>query len=292
MTDDLATESTSGRIPTVTGWCGDSGYFAFEEHETFDPVAVTRVLRGEIAGVMFRGMILADVRTAIAERFWASPHRRTRGAEAPGYYLGTYHYHKPTMQYLTESRATSVALDEVLGVADDPLKTFYGGLQRALGPSGVTVRLAEHDGLQACRGLLRSWHGEGGFALAPHEDEAQCSEPQQADFEIQKVAAKYQVAALNMCLENGEGGRLAYWNIRPDETSKRRLGVHYTGSPYPIESLDGIEMTWVEVHPGDVYVFNGSHVHAVEPCSDPALRRTTLAGIFGFADDHTVVSWT
>jgi Phytanoyl-CoA dioxygenase (PhyH). len=51
-------------------------------------------------------------------------------------------------------------------------------------------------------------------------------------------------------------------------------------------------MKWIEVNAGDVYVFNGAHVHAVEPNTSPKLRRTTLAGIFGFRDDTTVISWT
>nr|WP_055701162.1 hypothetical protein [Streptomyces silaceus] len=275
----------------VTGWSGTPDYFTIREYTTFEPRAVVDVLHGRVAGAMFRGMLAPETCRTVAERFWDSPHRRTRGVEAPGYFLGAYHYHKTTRAYLRESAEMAEALSAVVDVPDNPLRRFYGGLADALAPDGVDVRLARHDGAEACRGLLRSWHGQGEYALAPHDDRSQCTEPQQADFEIQRVADRH-VVALNMCLENGSGGRLAYWNIQPDEDSKRRLGLHYTGSPYPLESLDGIEMKWLDVDPGDVYVFNGAHVHAVEPNTDPELRRTTLAGIFGFADDTTVVSWT
>ncbi|MEV8527281.1 hypothetical protein AB0451_24505 [Streptomyces sp. NPDC052000] len=291
MTTTDSTSPLAEPAKPVTGWSGPSDYFTVREYQSFDPQAVVDVLRGRVAGAMFRGMVSPETCRTLAERFWDSPHRRKRGVEAPGYFLGAYHYHKTTQAYLRESAEVAAALDEVLDVPQNPLKHFYGGLADALAPEGVRVRLAEHDGSQACRALLRSWHGQGEYALAPHDDRSQCTEPQQADFEIQRVV-DHHVVALNICLENGNGGRLAYWNIQPDDASKRTLGLHYTGSPYPLESLDGIEMKWIDVNPGDVYVFNGAHVHAVEPNTDPDLRRTTLAGIFGLADDSTVVSWT
>ncbi|MFF4016048.1 hypothetical protein [Streptomyces sp. NPDC001843] len=287
----FATTDSTAPSRRLTGWSGDTDYFLFREYATFEPQAVLDVLHGRVAGVMFRGMVEPGTCSALAERFWASPARKTRGVEAPGHFLGAYHYHKTTKAYLDETAEVAAAFDDVLAVPDDPLTLFHEGLNRALAEEGARARLARHDGREACRGLLRSWHGRGEYALAPHDDLAQCTEPQQADFEIQKVAA-YQPAALNICLENGDGGRLAYWNIRPDDSCKRALGLHYTGSPYPLDTLEGIELQWVEVHAGDVYVFNGAHVHAVEPNTDPELRRTTLAGILGFVDDQTVVSWT
>ncbi|MFL6136528.1 MAG: PLP-dependent aminotransferase family protein [Frankiaceae bacterium] len=278
------------REERLTGWSGGSDYFTFREQDGYDARSVVDVLRGRVAGAMFRGMMAPETCAALAARFWASPARRVRGSEAPGYYVGAYHYHRTTEEYLADSERVAAALDEVLAVPGDPLDRFYRELAGALAPEGVTVRRARHGDRLACRGLLRSWHGEGEFALAPHEDLSQCTEPKQVDFEIQRVVAHHGVA-LNMCIENGSSGRLAYWNIRPDIVSRRRLGVHYTGSPYPADVLDGIEMMWVDVHPGDVYVFNGAHVHAVEPTRSGE-RRTTLAGILGFIDDTTVVSWT
>lgn len=286
------TQARTSREPgTLTGWSGDPDYFAFRYYDSFRPEAVLDVLHGRVAGVMFRGMVSAAACAELTARFWASPARRRRGVEAPGFYLGAYHYHKTTAAYLAESVAVATELDAVLAVPGDPLGHFYAGLAGALAAEGARVRRASRGGRLACRALLRSWHGDGEFALAPHEDLAQCGEPKQADFEIQRVA-RYHVAALNICLENGPGGGLAYWNIQPDEQCKRALGLHYTGSPYPVHSVDGIELQSVDVRPGDVYVFNGAHVHAVRPCTDPTTRRTTLAGILGFVDETDVVTWT
>ncbi|XRQ09025.1 hypothetical protein ACN3XK_73200 [Actinomadura welshii] len=285
------TETDRGARRTLTGWSGGTDYFRFPEYQEFRPDAVVDVLRGRVAGVMFRGMVPPQTCAELARRFWASPERRRRGVEAPGYYLGAYHYHRTTEDYLDRSERVAAAIDHVLDVPGDPLTAFYGGLARVLADEGGTVRLAEHRGRKACRGLLRSWHGTGEYSLEPHEDLSQCTEPKQADFEIQRVVDHHSVA-LNICLENGDGGGLAFWNIRPDLSSRRRLGLHYTGSPYPLETLDGIDKLRIKVGPGDVYVFNGAHVHAVEHGTDPSQRRTTLAGILGFIDDKTLVSWT
>jgi hypothetical protein len=275
----------------LTGWSGSGDYFQFREYQGYVPAAVLDVLRGNVLGAVFRGVIGPAACAEVADRFWASPAGRQRGGEAPVRYLGAYHYHKGTQVYLDECAEVAAAIEEILRPGNDPLAVFYGGLAESLDPAGITVRRAEYDGRQACRGVLRSWFGRGQFALDPHEDRGQCGVPQQADFEIQQVL-QYRICAMNICLENGADGRLRIWNIQPDVDSKRRLGTEYSGSPYPVEPLESIESTWLRIGPGDIYVFNGSHVHAVEPSSGPDVRRTTLSGFLGFADDSTVVSWT
>ncbi|ANP54942.1 hypothetical protein J2Z21_003610 [Streptomyces griseochromogenes] len=287
--DAMRTESGDPQV--VTGWSGSPEYFQIREYQEFVPEAVVDVLHGRVAGVMFRGMVKPEVCTELAGRFWDSPHRMTRGVEAPGYYMGAYTWEKPTAQYLDDSEKFDEPLLDVLDVKDNPLQAFYQGLSEALGKEGAIVRRSRHEGRKGCRALLRSWHGAGKYALAPHDDNSQLTQPGQTDFEIQRVGDR-PVAALNICLENSDGGRLVYWNMQADLESKRRLGVQYTGSAYPMETLEGIEQKWVTVNTGDVYVFNGSHIHAVEPNTDPELRRTSLAGMLGFIDDETVVSWT
>lgn len=276
---------------TVTGQHGDASYFTFRVLHDFEPAAIVDVLKGRSAGVLFREFLPAETCADVSARFWASSARRARGAEAPGYYVGAYHYFKTTPAYLEESAATRTAVSEIVECAEPHLAKFWDGLAGHLARDGVTVRPARHGNLTACSWLIRSWHGTGEYALAPHEDRSQCGEPQQADFEIQGVL-DHEVAALNICIENGDGGRLVMWNIRPDRASRERLGVRYTGSPYPIESLHGIEHQYVEIKPGDAYVISGANVHAVEVCLDPTVRRTTLACLFGFIDESTVVSWT
>ncbi|MEU6024699.1 hypothetical protein ACGFIK_18855 [Micromonospora sp. NPDC048871] len=276
----------------VTGWSGNKDYFTFREYDRFDPEAVLDVLDGKVAGVMFRGMVPPEVAENISQRFWNSPDRKVRGVEAPGYYIGAYTWNKPTKQYLDEAEEANPILRDLLDVPNDPMKQFYAGLGASLARRGAVVRPAEHEGRSAAIALFRSWHGRGAFALEPHDDDSQCSDPQMADFERNKVFGN-PIAALNICLENeGGGGRLVYWNIQPDLESKRRLGVEYTGSPYPAECLVDVESKWIDVHAGDVYVFNGAHVHAVEPNTTERQTRTTLAAMMAYADPQNVVTWS
>ena len=285
-------EVTARPLDRLTGWQGSREYFRFVERDRFDPGLVVDVLRGGVAGVMFRGVIDPAAAAELVRRFWESPARKSRGGEvceSQGFYIGAYHYHKPTRQYLEESAAVAGYLASLLDIPNEPSRWFREQLGARLAQEGVTFRLSEKDGLQGCPALVRSWNFQGEYALQPHEDESQCREPRQADFEIQQTL-RYKVCAVNMCLENGGRGRLAFWNVIPDDTSKTRLGLYYAGSPYPPEVLREIESIWLDVRPGDVYVFNGGHVHGVE--AGDGSKRSTLAWNMGFCDDRTVVSWT
>src|SRR5258705_1847824 len=109
----------------------------------------------------------------------------------------------------------------VLDVTDGPWHLFRAAVAGELAESGASLRLAEMDGTAACPALIRAWNKEGEFALEPHEDEAQCRDPRQAGFEVQRVL-DYEVCAVNMCIEHERGGRLVLWNVRPDDDTRRR----------------------------------------------------------------------
>ena len=280
-----------GKVAGLTGWSGDEDYFQFREVAGFQPAAVLDVLRGSVLGVVFRGAIPLDRCAEVAKTFYASEFIKRRDGEAPVQYVGAYHYHKSTAVYLDECVREAPAVEQILADADeDPTELFFGGLKDFLRPQGITMRPAGHEGRNATTSIIRSWLGQGEFALEPHEDAGQCREPGQADFEIQQVL-RYQVCAMNMCLENGPAGKLKVWNIQPDHESKQRHGTWFSGSPYELDSLEGVESLRLAVEPGDIYVFNGAHVHAVEP-SGEGERRSTLSGLLGFIDDATVVAWT
>lgn len=275
----------------VTGWQGSPEYFRFIEADATTPSMAMDVLRGRQLGVVFRDVVPAPVLQALIANFTTSPGRQRRGADAPGEYLGAYHYNKTIDEYLDQTVAVRADLEAALDVPAEPLRLFRQQLRESFGLFGITFRPACHGGRDACAGIFRSWRGKRGFALAPHEDRGQCESPSQAGFEIQRVAA-HAIVGLNVCLNNGPGGRLIVWNLRPDEATRMRLGVQYTGSPYAAESLDGFERLLLEVRPGDIYLLNSSHVHAVETVDDTDAPRITLSVLLGFADDETVISWT
>lgn len=272
----------------IDGYRADSAYFKFAERTAFDPADVIAVLRNELLGVVFRSVISVDIRSELCERFWNDPKTRRR-EDAPAYFLGTYSFNKTIDTYLHESADVRSSIEAVLDAeASSPLVWFRNGLADELAPQGISLRPAELDDQRACLALMRSWDADGVFSLSPHEDLAQCLDPRQAGFEAQCVP-DYEVCAVNMCLANDCGGRLVLWNVRPDDASRKRLGIEFTGFPYPVADLAGFDELRLDVRAGDVYVFNGAYVHAVEANQG---RRTNIAFFMGFRDARTVVTWT
>jgi hypothetical protein len=265
----------------------DPQFFRFDEHLQFDPERVLDVLRGRQLGVMFRGVIPAAVREAMTARFWNSP-ALTRRTGEPSYHVGAYHWNKPIDTYLAETSKVAADVMDVLDVDDSPWHWIRARMNTRLAKEGAQLRLAEMNGEEACPALIRAWNKEGEYALEPHEDEAQCGDPRQAGFEVQQVL-DHEVCAVNMCIEHDAGGRLVLWNLRPDDESRRRFGIEHSGFSYPSDALRTHERLTVDIRPGDVYVFNGRHVHAVDATRG---NRTAVSFLLGFIDDRTVVTWT
>lgn len=272
----------------IDGYQADKSYFRFAERSEFDPADVMAVLRNEYLGVIFRSVISVDIRSELCQRFWDN-RKTSRREDVPAYFLGTYSFNKSIDTYLAESADVRSSVAAVLdGEASSPLAWFRSELAGELSPQGILLRPAELGGQNACLALMRSWDADGVFSLSPHEDLAQCLDPRLAGFEAQCVA-NYEVCAVNMCLANDYGGRLMLWNVRPDDATRKRLGIEFSGFPYPVADLAGFDELRIDIHAGDVYVFNGAYVHAVEANRG---RRTNIAFFMGFRDARTVLTWT
>lgn len=271
----------------LNGRQADPEFFRFEERSELDYGLVLDVLHGRRLGVIFRDVIPPAARKELTERFWASPARQHREGE-PSHYVGAYHWNKSAGTYLREATEVADHVQEVIDAPGSPWHTFRQGVNEALRPEGAFLRVAEMDGRSASGALIRAWDKEGDFSLDPHEDEAQCKDPRQAGFEIQHVL-EHDICAVNMCIEHTAGGRLVIWNIRPDDVTRRALGIELTGLPYAAEALADFEELRLDIREGDIYAFNGAFVHAVDANTG---NRTTVSFIMGFTDDRTVVSWT
>ena len=141
-------------LDRLTGWQGSSEYFRFLEPDRFDPGLVVEVLRGKVAGVMFRDVIDPAAAGELVRRFWESPARKRRGGEvceSQGYYVGAYHYHKPTLQYLEESTEVAGYLASLLDIRNEPSRWFRQALTARLAEEGVSFRLSAKDGLEGCQ---------------------------------------------------------------------------------------------------------------------------------------------
>src|SRR5665213_290195 len=173
----------------VTGKVASPEYFRIVERQEFDPAEIVRVLRGEVAGVIFRAAIAAATCERVKKNFWANPMLRKRGDAVPAYYLGTYHYAKELELYLQEAETTRAALAEVFDGAENFHGRIMDAVAAALRPQGVALRVAEHQGRRAGEFVMRSWSSSCSFALAAHDDGAQLTARKQAGFEIQRVLA-------------------------------------------------------------------------------------------------------
>jgi hypothetical protein len=283
----VKTKTASIPRSQVTGTMAAKSYFRFEERNGFSPEEVIDVLHGKYLGVIYRDAVDPQVAASMLQEFCRSEAAKRR-ADAPSYILGTYHFNKPVETYLAESAEVNPSVERVVGLPGSPWKWFRDMVDARLRRDGTELRVAKMADQKACLALFRSWDAEGEFALYPHEDMSQCQDPRQAGFEIQQVV-DHEICAVNICLTNGRGGRLVMWNIRPDEATKERLGIRYTGFSYPPAELTGLDELRINIRSGDIYVFNGAYVHAVEATQG---LRTNISFFIGRLDDQTVATWT
>jgi len=247
--------------------------------------AATAVIDGRSLGVICRSYVPDEVSGEILRRFLRHPQLRRRMGDAEGAYLGTFHWRKPKSEYLAECRTLASAVESFSPEWNDAI----GRLNDTLATTETTVRPATWERVRVATPLVRSWEGDDDFALVPHEDASQCTDPIQAGFEAQEVARKHRVCSLNLCIANSSGGELQLWNHVPTPAEKLELGTSIEGGPYPTEFVKQMETTVVPVHPGDLYIFNGSYLHAVRAA---ASDRATISCLLGRLSASEVVTWT
>ncbi|MES9509798.1 hypothetical protein ABWJ92_25825 [Streptomyces sp. NPDC000609] len=266
-------------------------YFRFLERDGVDWNAWWEVLCGRVAGAIFRGALTPETCERTCRRFWDSPlltsPNATRSSERA---VGPRLVSSDTLDtYLTESERTRAGLAEICGGPGRTLPVLMDEWRDHLAGRGVPFRLAEHDGRQAGAYKLRSRADSENFGLLPHDDAMHNWKlPHLLDFEIQGVK---RVCNALVCLENGPGGELLYWNTAFGPEDRQALGMRPGSYGYPLEVLADVERITLTIHAGDMYVFDGGNVHAVAPSGSKDVRRTVALWITGPLDDGTVLQW-
>jgi hypothetical protein len=208
-----------------------------------------------------------------------------REGDARGMYLGTYHWRKQKHAYLSECEAFRQALSDFRLEWD----VVTAPIQQTIVSVGGRLRPATWDGVESAVPLVRSWQSTDSFALIPHEDASQCSDPGQLGFEAQQVLPERPVCSLNLCIDNQGGGELVLWDHIPTQREKESFGTQLEGGPYPIDLVSGADSVRLSVEPGDLYIFNGEHIHAV---TASVSARATVSCLLGRLPTGDVVMWT
>lgn len=286
-------EAAKKIIQTISGKIHNRNYFQFKSTTgAFNPASVLNVLNGQLAGCMFKRQVTANQRKAIAENFWKHKMLKNREDGVYAYNLGAYHYDKELDTYFEEVKLYEKETKRLFEGTDNIVHNFIDTIRMYVKPLGIDVRLASHQGREASPYRMKCWINNGEYALLPHDDLAQCTSKKQNGFEIQK-SVNYNILAVNICIENdsSKGGNLHYWNIQPDQQTKKILGVEETGYPYSPEDLVDFEKLVIPIDCGDIYCFNGKNIHAVEAYQKNQ-QRTIINFFMSFIDSKTIVYWT
>ncbi len=249
---------------------------------------------GEKRLIVIRGLHNEETCRALETRFnkiiAANGSDRGEDGVVRNQQIGATQFQRNGEEYMRETaRHLPHVIDLFSALDAETVRRLFldSALEEAFRKRGKLFRQARHMGGQANFATTRKWLDNGAMALHPHEDTAQLAQGAEDGFEI--GPGPHTIAA-NLCIaDDAEGSATVLWNHRPDEPTRRAMGLEKTGYPYPIDYADQFDKVKVNIRRGDLYFMNASYLHGVE--NSPTNYRIT-AGRFITCVGEKVLSWT
>lgn len=284
--------SALGSTPSIEiqGTVHSGSYFQIVEKNGIDWQLWLDVLQGKVAGAIFREAVNKEVRQQICDNFWqhiaSKPKENSLPAHAKAFVGASLS--KSIEAYCQQAEQTRQDISGLFDNTGDFFEYLMGNIRESLVQQGFSLRIAEYNGIQAGKCKMRSWANTGDFVLVPHDDFGVLKASHLKNFEVGTID---RVVGHLMCLENGAGGELQYWNISPNDETREALGFEYDSFGYPVDSLAKFDKITLPIKPGDIYLFDVTKVHAVGAKANDEVNRSTIAWSMGFLDPQTVLYW-
>lgn len=275
----------------ISGIIQNESYFTFHEGNSVDLDKIHDVLTGQLLGTVFHNALPAAESKTIANNFWNSEISRKQNDGVPAISVGAYHYKKDLVEYFKQVELAKPHVTNLFHGTINIVEPFIEKLTTYFEKKNVCFRAASHDNREASKFVIRSCNAFSDFVISPHDDIAQCTMKSQRGFEIEKIP-NYEMIAVNMCLENHNGGQLHIWNMQPDNETRSSLNIEETGYPYPPNLVNEFNEIIMPIRTGDLYCFNGRNIHAVKSKIKSDKYRTTITFFMGYIDSKTIIYWT
>lgn len=283
----------------LQGTVHPDSYFQIVERNKIDWQLWVDVLLGKVAGAIFRDVLNPELRQQICQNFWHSSTLMQKGKDLPS----DYHYEAllgPSFTvavlqspefYLAELERSSQDLEQLFGNTDNFFMSLMGNLREHLAKQRISLRQAEYNRRKTARYKMRCLgNAAEEFVLVPHDDNGPYKNPRFKDFEVNRLLNRRMIAVM-MCIENGEGGELHYWNLCVNDETIDTLGFQGDNFGYPLQSLANFPKIVLPIHSGDLYLFDATNVHAIGDVP-PGQKRLAISSFMGLLDSKTAIYWT
>ena len=248
---------------------------------------IREIAQGKALGQLVKGYLSPEQCKVITDNFGASLALRARENGVAGQTVGVDLYRATPNEYGTAVLDNRAAVDRLFVGAVPVPSQLRADIQRIM-PAGTVVRPAAHNGIDFNHVRAVRWTDAGSHALKCHDDWAQLKDPAQSSLETAKilwpVAFNVYPAVAHL------GGELEVYNIAPDQRARTRLGIEWTGYPYPVELLAPFDKLVIKPDPGDLLILSGRFVHGVRGIEGGV--RILLNHFGGFIDPTTFVTWS